>query len=499
MADVSNENIVATLTNNETGQKATLTSEQLKSALSSMSVSEELDNSFSIVESYGPGLVAIDVHPENIDAFDGVVQIDIWGESGLRPGCYLVLYDFNLRTRMENDEEDEEAIRNAAEGLLLATDAEQIVGDKLIPEPVTVRPYDENGTLEPGEEPYEPLEVWAIKKADTGGYLTLPGMLQGLSAMAALKIALDFYGESLFAGQAEPVTLPKQDTVKPRTQIDPNSKLANKITLLANGETVNLDVSGPQEKKAVNTVVTLEYEGEGIELAKPMTQYDREVHNAVTTLWKAGNTSFTARQVWHTLTDTDTKKPPSTEQVARIEESIDKQRFTRAVVDFTEEARGRELTLDGESVTSYKIDAYMLNAEKHTIETANGRTVEGYTITRPPVLYQHASIFGQVVTYPMRYLKAAGRVGQNSEENIVIRKYLLRRIGMAKGRGHASKRIKYSSVYEKAGIAEPDKKQRKRINDFVISCLEALAKEGAIKGFTEYKEGRARAGVDLIV
>lgn len=313
---------------------------------------------------------------------------------------------------------------------------------------------------------------------------------------AIFKSAYKVVVEEPEGEEGEP--LPKQDTVKPRTQVDPNSKLANKITNLANGETVNLDVSGTQEKKAVTTVVTLEYEGEGIELAKPMTQYDREVHNAVTTLWKAGNTSFTARQVWHTLTGTDVKSPPSREQMARIEESIDKQRFTRAMVDFTEEARGRELTLDGESVTSYKIDAYMLNAEKHTIETANGRTVEGYTITRPPVLYQHASMLGQVITYPMRYL-AAGSVGQNSEENIVIRKYLLRRIWMAKGKGHVSKRIKYSSVYEKAGIAEPDKKQRKRINDLVVSCLEALAKEGAIKGFTEYKEGRARAGVDLIV
>lgn len=495
-----NGSVIATLTNNETGQQATLTSEQLQDAISSASIGEELDNSLSIVDFYGPGLIAIDIHPENIEAFDGVVHIGSWGEGGLRPGRYLVLYDFNMRARMGSKEENEEALKHAADGFLLAIDEGQIVGDKLTPEPVTVRPQDDNDEIpEPGEAAYEPMEVWAIRNEDTGGFLTLSDMLQGLSAMAALKIALDFYGEALFAGQAEPVTLPKQDTVKPRTQIDPNSKLANKITLLANGETVNLDVSGPQEKRAVTTVVTLEYEGDGIELAKPMTQYDREVHNAVTTLWKAGNTSFTARQVWHTLTDTDAKKPPSREQMARIEESIDKQRFTRAVVDFTEEARGRELTLDGEPVTAYKIDAYMLNAEKHTIETANGRTVEGYTITRPPVLYQHASIFGQVVTYPMRYLKAAGSVGKNSEENIVIRKYLLRRIGMAKGKGHASKRIKYSSVYDKAGIAEPDKKQRKRINDFVVSCLEALAKEGAIKGFTEYKEGRARAGVDLIV
>ena len=140
----------------------------------------------------------------------------------------------------------------------------------------------------------------------------------------------------------------------------------------------------------------------------------------------------------------------------------------------------------------------MLNADKHQIETANGRCVDGYTVNKPPVLYQHSAIFGQLITYPARLLDTAN-AGQNTPENIVIKKYLLRRIYMAKGKSKTSPRIKYSSVYEKAGILDPDKKQRKRINDYVIACLQLWQKDGQIKGYTEYKEGRTRAGVDLIV
>lgn len=292
--------------------------------------------------------------------------------------------------------------------------------------------------------------------------------------------------------------IPIQGTIKPRTQIDPNSKLAQTITMLELGKTISLDVSGGNEKpKSVLTDITLTYEGEGIKLSKQLSEFDREIHNTVATLIHAGNMAFTPRQVWHTLTGSE--NPPSKAQLSRIEESLDKQRFIRAYVDFSAEARGRNLTLDGEPVESYVIDTYLLNLDKGTIQTANGRKVEGYTVNKLPVLYQHSAALGQVITYPMRMLKASGNTVQNTEENIIIRKYLLRRIGMAKGKRKISPRIKYSSVYEKVGIKNPNKKQRKRINDTVLQILETLKKEKHIKGYEEYKEGRTRAGVDLIL
>lgn len=327
----------------------------------------------------------------------------------------------------------------------------------------------------------------------------------GGDTVSAMKEQTDIQAESGLS-DSEPTlfgmdtskNIPIQGTIKPRTQIDPNSKLAQTITMLELGKTISLDVSGGNEKpKSVLTDITLTYEGEGIKLSKQLSEFDREIHNTVATLIHAGNMAFTPRQVWHTLTGSE--NPPSKAQLSRIEESLDKQRFIRAYVDFSAEARGRNLTLDGEPVESYVIDTYLLNLDKGTIQTANGRKVEGYTVNKLPVLYQHSAALGQVITYPMRMLKASGNTVQNTEENIIIRKYLLRRIGMAKGKRKISPRIKYSSVYEKVGIKNPNKKQRKRINDTVLQILETLKKEKHIKGYEEYKEGRTRAGVDLIL
>ena len=310
------------------------------------------------------------------------------------------------------------------------------------------------------------------------------------------------------AKEAEPLeemaSLVKQDTIKPRKQIDPNSKLANRITRpdLYSEAGALLDVSGRNEKGEVFTAVSLSYEGEGVSIAKQLTQFDREVHNAVTTLFVAGNKNVTIAQIWKQLSGMDEK--PNPKQADTIRESIDKQRFTRVVVDYTAEARGRELQdMDGNPVTSFVIDDYVLNATRARIETANGREVEGYVINRPPALYEHSRALGQVISYPVKLLETS-EAGQNTSENIVIKKYLLRRIGMLKGKSgdRLSPRIKYESVYKVAGYegeGNPDKKQRKRINDYVLALMKLWKGEGAIKGYQEYKEGRTRAGVEVSI
>lgn len=349
-------------------------------------------------------------------------------------------------------------------------------------------------TADNAEEDEQPKELTIRVHYEQTGY-----NLPMLTILAAIEYAEDDGLRSrLLEAFAEPVeALPKQDAIKPTTHVEAISKLANEITndLLYSGEFINLDVSGKRER-GVKTVVSLSFESNDVELSKPMTPFDRTVHNAVATLWHEGVRTFTTRQVWYAMTGKD--KQPNKEQAERLEKSLDKQRFTRAVVDFTAEARGRRLKLDGEPLKSCTIDAYMLNAEKVDIESANGRKVTGYVINKPPVLYWQASSIGQVATYPVRMLDTSD-VMQDTDENIVIKSYLLNRIELMRGKSKLSNRIRYETVYEQVGVDSPDKKQRKRINDTVCRLLDHWASMGHIKGYTEYKEkgGRMRAGVEI--
>ena len=55
------------------------------------------------------------------------------------------------------------------------------------------------------------------------------------------------------------------------------------------------------------------------------------------------------------LTDAES---PSKEQIAEVEQSLDKQRFIRARIDCTDELNQRGITFDGRKITSGKVDTY---------------------------------------------------------------------------------------------------------------------------------------------
>ena len=340
---------------------------------------------------------------------------------------------------------------------------------------------DESGAI--NCEPLMFVEGWQV---------TLEDLLH-----SALLLAMS---EKMLAemDREESDSIPKQDTNKPRKHVDPITKLAQRITSPQIWETGGaiLDVASQEEKKQGKTITTalsvsLE-DTNGVSMSRPMSQYDVDVNGAVATLWQAGNKNITIPQVFKTLTGETGK--PSDKQLAEISESLDKQFRAFVEIDFTQEARGRSLEFEGEAISEGKLKAHMLEARGMTMRTANGKTVEGYELLAPPVLYQHAAMLGQVVTYPQRLLQIGGR---NTQESIVIKKYMLRRIGQIKGKGHVSNRIKFEAIYEKAGIENPSKDKRRKVRDYVRELLNGLVETGYIAGYSEVEEKRTIAAVDI--
>lgn len=283
--------------------------------------------------------------------------------------------------------------------------------------------------------------------------------------------------------------LPKQDTKKPTTHIQPISKVADKVTEVMSGEAVLLDVSGGSEaKRSVLTSLSLNYDGDDLELSRPMAAYDKEIHNAVATLYVAGNRTFTARQVYQTMTGVNSK--PSKKKIEEIEASLDKQRRTFVTLDWSKELRGKTVEIDGETVTADQchLETYMLNAKKLTIRTAKGNEVMGYSIAEPPVLYQHAITTRQLISYPQALLEATSAVASNTNTNMLMRSYLITRIKtMTRPGAKIAKQIRYDTVFEKAGAEPKERKDKARLVKTIKKYLDAFVKEGLISGWSEYE------------
>ena len=148
--------------------------------------------------------------------------------------------------------------------------------------------------------------------------------------------------------EAEPVVeslLPHLTSILPDKHVIPNTKLSNILTTEPmDGVQGDLEVIPKKGKRpAVVVPYVLSYEGENVHIStkNPYTEYDRNVQNAIASLYLYGTPDhvITAPIIYRAMTGaTDTEKP-SPQQLGAITRSIEKQRRIHAVIDCTDELK----------------------------------------------------------------------------------------------------------------------------------------------------------------
>ena len=158
-----------------------------------------------------------------------------------------------------------------------------------------------------------------------------------------------------------------------------------------------LKVNNKNSKKEVTTKVMLNYENENVQLISRLkfTPYDREVYDGVITLYEAGNEIVTPSMVYRAMNGLTETEYIKSEAILKIKESIDKSRFIKTVIDYTDEAKMYNHTVDK---TTY--EGYLLACNKITVE-AGGTKQEAYKLLDKPILYEYAQISGQIISVPI--------------------------------------------------------------------------------------------------
>ena len=284
------------------------------------------------------------------------------------------------------------------------------------------------------------------------------------------------------------------DGIVPQNYIIPNNRLVNKMAKdeVPYNETFNLRVNG-ENKKEILTKVSLNYDDENIQIYdkdKRFTPYDRTVHNAVCSLFEAGNTNFTPVQVYRAMNGLDDQQYVSPQSVGAITRSLDKQRQIYAKVDYTNEAKAYR-----KDVRSCIVEDHILSAKKITLE-AGGHKVTGYKLNNKPILYEYAQLTGQVLTVPSKLLNTKDVI-RSTEDVIIIREYLIRRIEVMKKNKDQSNRILLERVYEELNEPEPTKETSRKVRNIIDALLKKYVTEKYIKDYKYFKEGRAFKGIEI--
>lgn len=283
-------------------------------------------------------------------------------------------------------------------------------------------------------------------------------------------------------------------SIIPEKYIIPNNRLINKMAKneVVYNEEFDLRIN-PESKNVIITKVSLNYDDENIKIYdkdKRFTPYDRTVHNAVCSLFEAGNTNFTPDQVYRAMNGLDDQQYVSPQSVGAITRSLDKQRRIYAKVDYTNEAKAYR-----KDVRSCIVEDHILSAKKITLE-AGGHKVTGYKLNNKPILYEYAQLTGQVLTVPSKLLNTKDVI-RSTEDVIIIREYLIRRIEVMKKNKAQSNRILLERVYEELNEPEPTKETSRKVRNIIDALLKKYVTEKYIKDYKYFKEGRAFKGIEI--
>lgn len=299
--------------------------------------------------------------------------------------------------------------------------------------------------------------------------------------------------------------LPALQSIVPQKHLIPNNKLANHVNdIIGIGQT-ELVVS-KQGKNEITTKCIINYDSDNVKITgrRPFTEYDRNVADAVTSLYEYGDKShiITPAMVFRAMVHAAEQETPSTQQLEAVVDSLDKMRFLRVQIDCSEELRQRGLSLNGKVITGGKVDTYLLTLKKVEVR-AGGHTTTAYKIIDAPVLYDYARMTGQVITVPAKLLdirdSSGGKIS-NTETRIAVKGYLMRRISVMKGKtaNRQSKIILYNTMFEELGLTDLTRDDQKRIRKYCLEVLEYWKSSGFVNGYSELTQGKKKTGIEIV-
>lgn len=291
-----------------------------------------------------------------------------------------------------------------------------------------------------------------------------------------------------------PGALVSYNTIKPEKTAIAVSKVAQKLlTIEQEGASGVLVDVGTLKESTIKISAMMKYDDANISIkGRPLTEFDKTVHDGAAALYAAGNTTFTIQDLYRACNgldidqvEADTLKP----YIDSLEASITR----RLIIDATDQINAFYKS----KVKKVRYENYFLPLKAVDVEMNNGVKVKGYAFLDAPPLYEYSSNIRQIVSAPIKLLSAKRM--KNTPELATYTNYLIKRIDILKNPHNKinNHKIAYATIVSTYNVdySGLDRTQQKRKRDLIKAKLDIFIANGYIKGYEEYKDGRAIAGV----
>lgn len=302
------------------------------------------------------------------------------------------------------------------------------------------------------------------------------------------------YGEELIKNGS---VGPNITTNAPTAWITPIDKITDRTFegKIIPGGIWAVSVGSRKSKKKIITKVSIDFPELPVSFTgkRPLNDYDREVHDALVSLFVDGENDYITPQMIRRAMIGDEEARLTDEQQKTISDSLNKLMYSRVTIDATEE----DLKISG--FDKLKYEGPIINGEKITA-TLNGTVCEVIHLLKEPVLYSYANAKNQIGRFDIKLLNVP-RLNK-TEEVIIIQSFLSRRILAMKGpKSKMNHNIPYDSIFDRLDIQAPTagaiRKKKSLVRKSVKNILDYWKKAGFINDYTENKKGNSYLSVTI--
>ncbi len=281
-------------------------------------------------------------------------------------------------------------------------------------------------------------------------------------------------------------------SIIPKDVFITNSKVANELRNMPPNEEIRLTV-GKKGSQLVEIKTTIAFNDKNIQLANnaSITAYDKIVHDAVCSLYAAGNETFTPEMVYRAMNGMVESEFVSSKSIKMIVDSLEKMRITDIAIDYTDQLR---MTNPDNAFDLARVSGAMLLMQKVTVSTG-GVTKWAYRLVSSPIVYEYSKLIKQIIPIPLQLLNTK-ETTRSTDTVIIIRQYILQRVELMKNKKNSmnSHVISYDSIYELLD-APDDRKLRATIRSQTERLLDNYVNIHYIESYEVVRRGRAISGV----
>lgn len=295
----------------------------------------------------------------------------------------------------------------------------------------------------------------------------------------------------------------------PDYHVMPNNPLMN---MLCNPEknpinagAFDLVVANQKEKRKEMTVYTMiDYEQN--ELIENLTEYERQVSDAIISLWVDATQNditpiFTVDMIFRAMPGSGDKAGP--QQKGAITKTIEKFRRLHIYVDATLELRKRKVI--GENETRIFDDFYLSATGCSGRIKSGGQIVRAYKINTEPINLTYCKLTNQILTIPTKFITVKKiKNGEITHEILAMTPerqsmtgYILRRIAVMKKDKEQSRTILFDTIFKDVGLTNQSRDRTMDNRKFCFQVLDYQVAVSNIKGYEKQLKGRSITGINI--